>query len=378
MATREAAKPAHQVLSDVLGYVDRATVGEVHGWVWDRRDPLARRKVNLFVDGSLVGSFVACRFRQDLKDAHIGDGFYSFEIALPRGKYRPGSVARVVDAATGTELFNSPTRLAADQAARADVTQRAEAARAAPRPQPVDMPSSARDGGAVNVISLPSKSMAAAAASALVGEVLWADERSIVGWVADQADPERRLRVQALVDGRECGSALADGRVVGGRSGQIGDGMHGFRIDFRPEHLIAERMEVQVVVEGGLAVLRPAGGVIGTAIQGGLDRCDDRLVRGWAADWNDPARKLTVEIFVNDRLVGEAEANRPRDDLKRLGVADGACGFLFRFPKPIEMKLSQDVVVRVLVAHSHVELAHSPWWVGRAAALPRSTIAVKP
>jgi hypothetical protein len=371
MAIGEAAKVPHQVISEVLGYIDRATVGEIHGWVWNKHDPLSRRKINAYVDGSFVESFVACRFRQDLKDANIGDGFYSFELSLPRGKYKPGSTLRLVDAVTGTELFGSPTRLGADRGASVAGSS-PEQARVAP--QPAEPSATTNDYGG-NVVNLAAKAPAGVPApSAISGEIFWADEQSIVGWVADEGAPERRLRVQVLVDGRECGAALADERPIGGRAVEIGDGMHGFRINFRPEHLIAEQMKVEVIVEGGLAVLRPSAGVIGSAVQGGLDRCDDRLVRGWAINWNEPSRKAVVEIYLNGELIGEAEANRPRDDLKRLGLGDGACGFLFKFPKAIEMKLSQDVVVRALVAFTNVELAYSPWWVGRAVSLPASSV----
>jgi len=364
----EVARAPHEVLTDILGYIDRATVNEIHGWVWNKNDPLSRRKLNLFIDGSLVESFVACRFRQDLKDADIGDGFYSFELSLPRGKYKPGVTARLVDAATGTELFRSPARLTPDTGG---ATQ-PDRAKSRPEAEAPAAQSQSR-----NVVSLSAKPLPMQSLAAVAGEILWADEHGIAGWVVDEAAPDRRLRVQVLVDGRECGTALADARPIGGRATQIGDGMHGFRIDFRPEHLIAEHMKVEVVVEGGLAVLKPPGGVIGTAIQGGLDRCDDRLVRGWAINWNEPGRKPVVEIYLNNELVGEVEASRPRDDLKRLGIADGAYGFLFKFPKPVEMKLSQDVVVRALVAHTNVELAHSPWWVGRAVSLPKSRLVTK-
>src|SRR5262249_7352833 len=139
-----------------------------------------------------------------------------------------------------------------------------------------------------------------------------------------------------------------------------------FRMAFGSEHLIAEGMRVEVLVEGTDIALLPPKGVIGTAVQGGLDRCDDRLVRGWAINWNDPSQKLTVESFINDQLVGGARPDRPREDLKRLGLGEAACGFLFKFPRPNEMKLSEDVVVRALVTKTNVELGHSPWWVGRA------------
>ena len=97
-----------------------------------------------------------------------------------------------------------------------------------------------------------------------------------------------------------------------------------------------------------------------------LDRCDDRIVRGWVLNWKDLSDSPTVELFVNDAHVGTAVADRFRADLKRQSLGNGDCGFLFRHPSAIDLPESRDVQIRAFVEGTDIELAHSPWWVSRA------------
>jgi hypothetical protein len=398
----ELAKTPKIEADGIDGYVDRATNREIHGWIWNRKDPAARRVVNVYVDDKLVESFIACRFRQDLKEAKIGDGFYSFEIALPQAKVKPSSVLRLTDAATGKEFRGSPIQLraAGTEAAASEKptpgrSPRLEppgdkpAAKLAPgksaaEPAPILEPAPMQEREPApesfvqkNVLAMPAKrefvetSRIVPGKSRLIGEVLRADWHGVVGWVADLADPMRKLEVQVQVDGRGCGCACADGPPPVEQARNIGDGKHGFRLEFKPEHLIAEGMRIAVLADGSDVALPARPATIASAVEGGLDRCDDRLVRGWAIDWHDLSRKLTVEIYINETLVGEVVAERFRNDLKRLGAGDGACGFLFKYPQQIEMKLSSDVAVRAVIARTDVELKHSPWWVGRAVKLQK-------
>jgi hypothetical protein len=349
----------------LYGYVDRATVSEVSGWIWNRLDPLSRRKVDLRVDGELIDSVVACAFREDLKHAKVGDGFYAFRVALPSGRFKHGALLHLADAVSGEALNNSPIPLSPDEGDGKPAVGQERSMAPIVRPE----------------ISHPRSESAAAQPSAdagtIMGEIFWADCFGVAGWVADRNDPTRRLQVRASVDGRECGFAIADCPLDRGGPA-ASDEPRGFRIEFGRDKLIAEGMRVEVRVADTGVILRPRAGVIRTEIQGGLDRCDGMLVRGWALNCNDVSRKVAVEIYVNGELIGEALADRPRDDVKQLGIDDGRCGFIFEFPQPIAMELSRDVAVRALAAGTEVELCHSPWWIGRAARLVPKPLPAKP
>ena len=57
--------------------------GWVRGWVWYPAIPDRRVEVEVLVDGEVVGETIAVLHRNDLVAAGIGDGNYSFALALP-------------------------------------------------------------------------------------------------------------------------------------------------------------------------------------------------------------------------------------------------------------------------------------------------------
>lgn len=90
------------------GHIDHVSRDRVEGWVFDESDP--KRPIGLVVtcNDSFVGRFLANRYRDDLKQAGIGDGRHSFGFQFPRdispfvaqsvcirreldGKHMPGS-----------------------------------------------------------------------------------------------------------------------------------------------------------------------------------------------------------------------------------------------------------------------------------------------
>jgi glycosyltransferase involved in cell wall biosynthesis len=78
---------------EAVGWVETLRSDRVSGWVWNPAEPSKRQQVMVEVDGVVVGSGVADRFRQDLLAAGKGDGRYGFRIEL-LGK-GPENVARL-------------------------------------------------------------------------------------------------------------------------------------------------------------------------------------------------------------------------------------------------------------------------------------------
>ena len=64
------------------GVVDELSCERVAGWVWivPQTGPL---KVDIIEADKIVGTATADVFRQDLKDAGIGDGVHGFRVPLP-------------------------------------------------------------------------------------------------------------------------------------------------------------------------------------------------------------------------------------------------------------------------------------------------------
>ena len=66
---------------------------------------------------------------------------------------------------------------------------------------------------------------------------------------------------------------------------------------------------------------------------GYIDEIGAGSVQGWAAFGPAPARRLTVRLYLDDRLVAEGVAERERNDVRDAGHGDGRYGFELPVPK---------------------------------------------
>lgn len=94
------------------GYHDQVNCNTIRGWAWDRNAPPKTRVRVAVVDdatGEVVASGFAEQFRQDLKDAGIGDGSHGFVINTPAW-IKDGAThsIRVKIAGTNFSLGNTP------------------------------------------------------------------------------------------------------------------------------------------------------------------------------------------------------------------------------------------------------------------------------
>lgn len=85
---------------------------------------------------------------------------------------------------------------------------------------------------------------------------------------------------------------------------------------------------------------RPVAGRIDPAsipgsIRGRIDAVDGGMVFGWAYDETHPEDRLEVRILQGGREIGRVTADRPRADLQRLGVGQGAHAFACALPEGI-------------------------------------------
>jgi hypothetical protein len=86
-----------------------------------------------------------------------------------------------------------------------------------------------------------------------------------------------------------------------------------------------------------------------SGIAGHVDRVvNGGTLVGWAADPSTPDRRLVVECVHNGRVVGTARADEPREDLKGVGLGDGAYGFRLT-PPPFVDAQGEPVSVQVRI-----------------------------
>ena len=67
----------------ITGSLDAWTHALVRGWVWDSDHPEARLSVEIRAGGIPLGRVAAGEYREDLKQAGIGNGDYAYRYPLP-------------------------------------------------------------------------------------------------------------------------------------------------------------------------------------------------------------------------------------------------------------------------------------------------------
>ena len=80
---------------------------------------------------------------------------------------------------------------------------------------------------------------------------------------------------------------------------------------------------------------------------GSFDGINGRLVEGWVIDERTPSLHLTVQVFDDDRLLGETIASLFRQDLLDANVGDGCHSFRFILPLELFDGRSHRIVARV-------------------------------
>jgi SAM-dependent methyltransferase len=86
---------------------------------------------------------------------------------------------------------------------------------------------------------------------------------------------------------------------------------------------------------------------------GRLEEISTGEIIGWAADLAAPGRRLSVDVFVDHKLVRKALAHLPRDDLAREGIGDGGHGYSCELPPWVRDGAQHSIsVVIPSVAHT--------------------------
>ena len=82
-------------------------------------------------------------------------------------------------------------------------------------------------------------------------------------------------------------------------------------------------------------------------VRGHVDRITAKCVAGWAQNVDHPEAPVCLDVLVGGVLVGQALANRYREDLQKAGMGSGRHGFEFRLPR------------KLVFAREHVEVRRS-------------------
>jgi hypothetical protein len=103
--------PSAVVPGALAGHVERLHNGELQGWVMDRTNPADPVELEVLVDGEIVGTVLANRYRADLDSAGLADGRCAFALTMPASaeKLSQVSVRRASDGSQVSVPVLAPT-----------------------------------------------------------------------------------------------------------------------------------------------------------------------------------------------------------------------------------------------------------------------------
>ncbi len=185
---------------------------------------------------------------------------------------------------------------------------------------------------------------------------------AVGGWVVDPSRPGHRLAVEIRADGEHLGLVMAESFSADVRERFGGDGCHGFTYVLDTEQLGAVRV-VEAVLANSDTVIgtiewrdRAAADATSRAVVGELVWTGGLRVSGFAHDLADPARTVSVEVFVDGDLVARAAASQWRDMGHEDIVPSGRIGFDIGLP----MSLADGRTHALRVTADGLDLEGSP------------------
>ena len=391
--------------SAIDGYVDLLTRSSAMGWVWVPAKPNLALRVEAILNDTVIGATIANEMRSDIAASGRGTGRYGFTIrfdkAITDGKV-PAFRVMDSDAATFLKCPESlePFEGVVDGLTRWGATgwawmpeapeekMRVEASlqgntiaqSIADQLRP-DLVSSGRGGGQCgftltfqNVLTtdeLPTIRVIGSQGETILSGATWSvidgsvDSLSrwgAIGWVWMPSDPDRELKVNAILRGELIGTSTANMMRQDIAGSGRGSGNYGFTLSFdqpiTPEalpefHVVgADEPAVlgnfaafeEVLVPETSGTLREVieassqpekATAFGLTVEGAVDRLTRWGATGWAWMPSAAAAAVEVEAVVNGRVIGKATANQLRPDLAEHGKGTGLYGYVLGFSEPV-------------------------------------------
>jgi GT2 family glycosyltransferase/glycosyltransferase involved in cell wall biosynthesis len=163
------------------------------------------------------------------------------------------------------------------------------------------------------------------------------DQTKIRGWAYNKSQPIERLKISILIDSKFYVATWADQYREDIKLQGYGDGYYGFEVqmpayvyDSNP-HKIEAWVEDSVLLKSLIPV--PFQSFHQTPeYKGRIDGMENRYIRGWTLNLNNPHEILTVEILDSTTVILETECNKERPDLLRAGYPTSLAGFTSPIP----------------------------------------------
>jgi len=296
----------------IRGHVDHVDEAAITGWVADEAAPERRLLVELMDGSVVVAGALAIEYREDVEQASVGDGRYGFTLRIPES-LKDGATHHVSVIAQGIQL-----------------------------------------GEAISYCKEPPR---------IRGRVDRLGEAAIIGWVADEAAPERRLLVELMDGSVVVAGALAIEYREDVEQASVGDGRYGFTLRIPESLKDGATHHISVITQD------PAGIQLGEMISyyshkarsdiaGFVHAVTDAVVRGWAWDAENPQRKISLVVSIDGQPIRRVQANEYSPNLPEV-AGDGRIGFRMAIPREF-LNGNVHVITVTLADDDRIELEGSP------------------
>ncbi len=283
--------------SSYQGYVDAADCNAVSGWGWVPAFGAAAVNVDVYSDGTRIGSTVANLFRADLANAGIGNGAHAYVFAMP--SYLRDGTAHSIDVRFGgssTSLVSSPR----------SITCAATVAPAAP------------------------SNLTAVQTSSTQITLTW----------TDNSNNEGSFRVERKVGASGTYAALAT--LPANTTTTIDNA-------FPPSttvyyHVLASN-GLDSAPSNEVSLTTPASTTLAN-YQGEHEAADCTAITGWAWYSSFPNTPINVDIYADGTQIATVFANVSRPDLVTRNIGDGIHGFTFATPASLKDGVNHSIQVR--------------------------------
>lgn len=311
----------HAEPKSIIGYLDGLQPHCAYGWIFDRASNLPLH-YEITVDGNVVATGQADRFRQDLSDGGLGDGSCSF-IALiePESVTLPARVelwavkddVRVLVCTRHFSEVQSPVS-GQIESLEDDVT---------------------REDSHVSADSCPFSGIADASSESMHCQVSSTRFGIISGQCVRKTGSRKCLQAKLLLKD-DSGVIVASTRTNRHAPAINEEGEEFF---FRLPAWIfdGQNHHLRIVAEDGADVSNGFVNLDGKIKgEGWVEALTPESVSGWAHSYINPQNSPTVDVYVDDVVIGNAVASIFRPDLSSKTLGHGFNGFDIKFRKRLD------------------------------------------
>ena len=152
------------------------------------------------------------------------------------------------------------------------------------------------------------------------------------GWAWIPGAPDQTLHIEAVLEGKIIGRAVADQMRRDLAKRAKGTGRYGFTLTFERALAGDSAPEVRALGPAGATAL---SGATLASVEGHVDSLTSRSASGWAWMPSAPDQAVSIEAVIDGKVIGRAVADRMRPDIAASGRGSGRYGFRLVFDEPM-------------------------------------------